>query len=318
MGDPMRKALVVGIDDYQVRPLHGCVNDANSIASVLECNGDGSPNFSIQLLTSPGLSITRSELRRSIEELFCGDCDVALLYFSGHGFVKSTGGYIVTSDFKTYDEGISMDDVLTIANRSAIKDRIILLDCCYSGAFGSPAITGTLSQLSDGLTIMTASKKDEPSVEIDGHGIFTALILDALHGGSADLRGNITPGSIYSYVDQALGAWDQRPVFKTNVSRFTSLRNVPPSVPLVTLRKICEYFPAPQDQFHLDPTYEFTEKCSVKENVAIFKDLQKYESVGLVVPVGEEHMYFAAMNSKSCKLTAMGYQYWKLVNERKI
>jgi len=29
-------------------------------------------------------------------------------------------------------------------------------------------------------------------------------------------------------------------------------------------------------------------------------------------------MYFAAMNSKSCRLTAMGYQYWRLVNEKKV
>jgi hypothetical protein len=314
----MRKALVVGIDDYSIAPLHGCVNDANAIANVLERNSDGSPNFAIKLITSPGNVISRASLRRDIEELFAGDCDVALLYFSGHGFVKSTGGYIVTPDYKKYDEGISMDDILTIANRSKVKDRIILLDCCFSGAFGTPALTGSLTQLSEGLTVLTSSKETETSKEVDGSGVFTALVVDALNGGSADLRGNVTPGSIYAFVDQALGAWDQRPVFKTNVSRFTSLRNVSPPISLPVLRKLCEYFPNPQDQFMLNPSFEFTEKKAKKENVAIFKDLQKYESVGLVVPVGEEHMYFAAMNSKSCKLTAMGYQYWKLVNEKKI
>ena len=35
----------------------------------------------------------------------------------------------------------------------------------------------------------------------------------------------------------------------------------------------------------------------------VFKDLQKMEGVGLVVPVDEEHMYYAAMNSTACKLT---------------
>jgi hypothetical protein len=314
----MRKALVVGINDYSLAPLKGCVNDAVSIASVLSRNGDGSPNFSVKLLTSPSNLITRASLRRDIEELFSGDCDVALLYFSGHGYVKSTGGYIVTSDFKKYDEGIAMDEVLKIANTSKVKDRIILLDCCFSGSFGTPSITGDFSLLSEGLTILTSSRSSETSVEFDGQGIFTTLVVDALNGCSADLRGNVTPGSIYAYVDQALGAWDQRPIFKTNVSRFTSLRNVSPPVPLTTLRKICEYFMNPQDEFKLDPSFEFTEKIAKPENVAIFKDLQKYESVGLVVPVGEEHMYFAAMNSKSCRLTAMGYQYWKLVKEDKV
>jgi hypothetical protein len=46
--------------------------------------------------------------------------------------------------------------------------------------------------------------------------------------------------------------------------------------------------------------------------------LQKLEGIGLVVPVGEEHMYYAAMNSKSCELTAVGKQYWKLVKEGRI
>lgn len=41
-------------------------------------------------------------------------------------------------------------------------------------------------------------------------------------------------------------------------------------------------------------------------------------SVGLVIPVNAEFMYFAAINYKSCRLTALGYQYWRLVNEGKL
>ena len=40
--------------------------------------------------------------------------------------------------------------------------------------------------------------------------------------------------------------------------------------------------------------------------------------VNLVVPVGETHMYYAAMNSKSCKLTALGVHYWNLVKNNRI
>jgi hypothetical protein len=46
--------------------------------------------------------------------------------------------------------------------------------------------------------------------------------------------------------------------------------------------------------------------------------MQKYNRIGLVVPVDTEHMYFAAMESKSCKLTVLGEFYWKLVNEKRI
>ena len=51
--------------------------------------------------------------------------------------------------------------------------------------------------------------------------------------------------------------------------------------------------------------------------MAILKDLQLFERVGLVVPVGEEHMYFATIHSKTCRLTALGYQFWRLANEKK-
>ena len=38
----------------------------------------------------------------------------------------------------------------------------------------------------------------------------------------------------------------------------------------------------------------------------------------LVVPVDEDHMYYAAINSKSCRLTALGAQYWQLATENKL
>ncbi len=314
----MRKALVVGIDNYSSAPLRGCVNDANSIAAVLSTHGDGSQNFDVRLVTAPGAFVGRAELRGAIEKLFEGSCDVALFYFSGHGLIKSSGGYLVTQDVKKYDEGISMDEILNLANRSAANEKIILLDCCHSGALGSPVLGGGAAVLSEGMSVLTASRDTESAMEIDGRGVFTSLVVDALRGGAADLRGHVSGGGVYAYVDQALGPWDQRPIFKTNVSRFTAIRSISPPVPFETLRKICLYFPRPQDEFLLNPSFEFTDPSADPANVAVFKDLQKFEGVALVVPVGEEHMYFAAMNSKSCRLTALGYQYWRLVKERRI
>lgn len=312
----MKKALVVGINDYPDCPLSGCINDASSFANIIETHGNGSPNYSVLLKTDIQ---TKAEFKELIVKLFAGDCDSVVLYYSGHGYLDETGGYLVTPDFKKYDEGISMDDILTIANNSKAKDKIIILDCCYSGKFGSPDILGKSSSfLNEGMTILTASKDTESALEENGHGVFTDLLVDALQGGASDLRGHITPGSIYAYIDQALGPWSQRPVFKTNVTRFTSLREVNPPISIDILRKIIEYFPTPQDEVKLDPSYEFTSNNPNQRNVDIMKNLQKYNRVNLVVPVGEEHMYFAAVNSKSCRLTALGYHYWRLVKEGRI
>ena len=299
----MKKALIIGLNNYPGSPLSGCIKDATQMKTILEKNGDGSPNFDVKLITDEKKQITKVDIKKAIETLFSGNADVALLYFSGHGLIKSTGGCIVTPDYERYDEGVSMDEILTLANESETKDKIIILDCCYSGAFGNPAITSNnCAQLAEGLTVLTASRNNESALEVNGSGVFTSLLLDGLRGGAADLRGYITSGSLYAYVDQALGPWDQRPIFKTNVSKFTSIRNVKPPVPFETLRKITDYFKTPEEQFQLDPTYEDTEDDAIPEHVKIFKDLQK----------------FAAMNSKSCKLTALGYQYWRLVKERRL
>ena len=321
----MKKALVVGINNYPSSPLCGCINDASGIATILETHGDGSPNFDVRLESDVP---TKSELKTMIVELFSGNSDTVLFYFSGHGFFNEIGGYLVTPDYSKYDEGISMDEILILANKSKVKDKIIILDCCHSGAMGSPAISGAASQLKEGITILTASRNSEYSMEINGHGVFTNLLLDALQVGAADLRGHISPGGVYAYIDQALGAWEQRPVFKTNVTRFTSLRTINPQVPLDVLRKIIKYFPKPQDEFKLNPSYEDTNDKNIKhdivepyakpDNVSVFKNLQKLQSVGLVVPVNTTYMYFAAMESKSCRLTSLGSHYWQLVKDKRI
>lgn len=322
----MKKALVVGINKYPSSPLSGCINDASAFASIIETNGDGSPNFDVRLATDVP---TKSELKGLIIDLFKGDSETSLFYFSGHGYIDDLGGYIVTPDYRSHDLGVSMDEILSIANDSKAKNRIVILDCCHSGAFGSPKVNGgATTQIVEGVSILTASKDNEPSLEVNGHGVFTNLLLDALQGGAADLRGHITPGSVYAYIDQALGPWDQRPVFKTNISRFTSLRTVTPQVPIGVLRNLVKYFPTPQQEFTLDPSFEDTNATDIEHkviepyanpaNVAMFKELQKFQSVGLVVPVDEEHMYFAAMNSKSCKLTALGYHYWRLIKDKRI
>lgn len=312
----MKKALIVGINNYRTAPLRGCINDASGFGSIIETHGDGSPNFDVRLETDVA---TKSALKSMIVELFEGNSDTALLYFSGHGLLNEIGGYIVTPDHEKYDEGISMDEILIIANNSKAINRIIILDCCHSGFFGSPSINGGSANIREGVTILTASKQDESAMEINGYGVFTNLLLDALQGGASDLRGHITPGSVYAYIDQALGPWEQRPVFKTNITRFTSLRTVTPQVSLSILRKIIDYFPSPSHEFLLNPSYEYTNEDVAKvANVEVFKNLQKFEGVGLVTPVNEEHMYWAAQNSKSCKLTAFGYHYWRLVKGKRI
>src|SRR6185436_662965 len=194
----MRKALVVGIDNYKNDArLSGCINDATEFAKLIKRNGDGSKNFDVKLVKDVR---TKSKLLGLIKETFKGGKDAtSLFYFAGHGFINDLGGYIVTPDAKQHDEGVSMDDILKIAIKSGVSNRIIILDCCHSGIMGTPGTSETASaQLVNGMTILTSSLESEFAMEVNGHGVFTNLLLDALRGGAADILGNITPGSIYA------------------------------------------------------------------------------------------------------------------------
>lgn len=325
---PMRKALVVGINHYvHGSPLHGCVDDAHAVKSVLERHSDGTVNFGVKLITGtgPADTVPRANLREQIRELFAGDSEIALFYFAGHGHIESTGGYLLASDSRSGDEGVPLGDVLTYANGSASRNRIIILDSCHAGIAGSAPSAPANADLKEGITILTASTAEQYATERNGAGVFTTLLVDALNGAASNLVGDVTPGSVYAHIDQSLGPWDQRPVFKTNVKSFVSLRKVQPPISLADLQRITELFPSPGYAFQLDPSFEPERTVEpagtpppVPENTERFAVLQRYNRVNLVVPVGAPHMWHAAMESKACKLTVLGEHYRRLVDEHRI
>lgn len=318
----MRKALVVGINYYNPLPgLYGCVDDAHAVKGVLERHSDGSVNFGVRLLTGTGPTdtVNRTSLREQIQALFDDELETALFYFAGHGHLEATGGYILASDSRTGDDGLPLNDVLTWASGSKAQNRVIILDSCHSGVAGARALSPSTSELKEGMTILTASTADGYAAEENGGGVFTALLVDALNGAASNLVGDVTPGGIYAHIDQSLGVWAQRPVFKTNVKRFVSLRKVQPPIAPSELRRIAELFPHAGFVFPLDPTYE-PERSSADttlpppdpEHTATFAVLQNFNRVNLVVPVEAPHMWHAAMSSKSCRLTVLGEHYRRL------
>jgi uncharacterized caspase-like protein len=319
----MRKALVIGNDDYLNSPLNGCVNDANGMANLLSRHGNGDPNFDVNL----ALNLTNSELREQIGALFSGKAEIALLYFAGHGLLdaETNGGYLVGTNGSSNGWGMSFPDILELANKGikqGIQSVVIIVDCCHAGALGDIQGQGTTGQstIGDGITILTACERNQTSAEdpLRGQGVFTELAIDALAGGGADIIGRVTPASVYNHIDQALGAWQQRPVYKANVSKFIELRSVEPKVRREILRDLSKYFESPSSIYPLDPSYEKTDPSAIDENVKIFTDLQKCNRASLISPVQFEDMYFAAINSTGCRLTVLGAHYYRLAKEGKI
>lgn len=318
----MRRALCVGIDEYAAARLEGCVNDARRMAATLSRNHDNSPNFDCRLLLAPmggrPDAVTRAILREHLHQLLRDPADVCLFFFAGHGTVNNLGGYLATQDSARYDDGVSLGEVLQMANDSPAGEVVIVLDSCFSGWMGNEPIVNNMAVLREGLSILTASRGDQVSVEVGGGGLFTSLVVDALEGGAADILGEVSVPAIYAYVEGALGAWAQRPLFKAHVSKVIDLRCCTPPISRDVLRRVPELFPLPAEDFPLDPSFEPTSQTAVAANVTRFADLQALNRVHLVTPNDAAHMYDAAMNSTSCRLTPSGRYYWRLASEARI
>ena len=258
-----------------------------------------------------------------MKELFSHEGEIALFYFAGHGYTEDTGGYLCTTDSTSGDDGLAFSELLAMAGQSKAKNKIIILDSCHSGGIGMRAAAPDVVEVHTGMTILTASAVNQYAMEVPGGGagVFTTLLVDALHGAAANLIGEVTPGSVYAHIDQSLGPWAQRPIFRTNVNQFVSLRKAAAPIPLSDLQALISFFPTAGFEFQLDPSFE-PERAPEQQislpppdpaKTAAFAVLQRYVKVNLVRPIDAAHMWHAAMESKSCKLTVLGEHYRRLV-----
>lgn len=332
----MKRALVVGIDGYGApNGLQGSVNDALSISTMLEKHEDQSPNFDVKCITSDTMDVTTKVLNEALTKLFKSEgANTALFYFAGHGVMNEGAGeaFLVSQDGVEPTWGISLTQILNLANRadSDIKSKIILIDSCRAGFIGEISALGDsagVSHIGNGVTILAACHRNGTAAETNNHGKFTDLLLDGLNGAASDVLGRVTPAALYSHVDQTLGAWEQRPIYKANVQSFVTLREVAPKVPREILRKLPEYFPKADSMYQLDPSHE-PDRSSESERLShikvdndkekVYRDLQKCCSGSLVTPVDHEHMWHAAIYSGKCKLTAVGAHYHRLAKNGQI
>ncbi|WP_076419412.1 caspase family protein [Colwellia sp. UCD-KL20] len=321
-----RKALFVGIDDYPDSPLNGCINDALEMSSELRRHGNGSANFDVLSITSNNNDITTGLLRENLNNLLKGEPSVAIFYFAGHGTVLEDEAYLCTVDGTKDAPGLPLSEITRkVSNAAGIKNVVVLLDCCFAGQAGNMIIFNKdIATLGKGVTILTACRDNETAAEMDGHGLFTYLMLDALRGGAADILGRITPASIYSHIDQSLGDWDQRPLYKSHVDSFLTLKEMPPKVDLSTLQRLPHFFKTTSDIYQLTPEHEHTTPDGSPNSSGDqvikgeFRELQNCNRVGLVEPVEEKDMYWAAINSKGCRLTALGVHFHRLAQKGRI
>lgn len=322
----MRKlALLVGIDHYEsdaFENLSCCAADAEAMARLIarheprEEGGQGPVNYSTKALTSlGGQRISVDHLRANVDKLMShtmGDGE-ALFYFSGHGLANDDGGYLVTQDATPESPGYPMQELLEAANRSGNLSVVIILDCCHSGAIGNITDGEGFNRVSIGpnVTVLAGSGATQQSAEGWEHSLFTGLAIEGLSGGAADVRGEVSAAALYAYIEQSLGAWDQRPVYKSYARSMKPLRRCAPAVPDKVLAHLPEWFDRPDSEYQLDPSYECSHESSDASNVQVFDQFKLLRNANLLTTINLRDLYWTALESGAVKLTPQGRLFWK-------
>lgn len=201
-----RIAIVIGtseFDDRSFAPLQGPTQDAIRLTNVLQDSSIG--NYEVKMFVNSSSSAVNKALEQLFDEI--GKNDTVLFYYSGHGKFDQSGRlYFITTDTdRRYlrSSAISASFVNEIMNESRSKNQIVLLDCCYSGAFAK----GMLG--AKGRIIMSSSSAFQTSLEeqVEGEsfatGVFTNSLIQGIESGEADLNsdGKITCFELFNYIN---------------------------------------------------------------------------------------------------------------------
>lgn len=213
-----RAALVLAVSEYtdpQLRQLRSPAGDADELGRVL-----GSPDlggFDVTVV----LDARANEIRLAVETFLtdCGPNDLALVYLSCHGLVDVRRRlYFAATDTvkdRLASTGVEARWLLDQLEECRARRQLVILDCCFSGAFATSAKGNDAVELGEellgqgrGRVVLTASRATEYSFEgkqvddstIPGS-VFTAALATGIRTGAADNDGDgyITVDDAYAY-----------------------------------------------------------------------------------------------------------------------
>ncbi len=196
-------------------PLHRPGGDVGALARVLRDPAVGGFDEATPVLDAPSPRMRR-EIARFLAKR--GQDDLLLLYYSGHGLLDERGAlYLAAHDT---ERGFLSATAIPAAfvtgemDQCPSRRQILILDCCYSGAFergakGSTDIpAATFEGNGVGRIVLTASSSTELAWEETGAddtadtSVFTRHLIEGLETGAADLDddGHVGVDELYKYV----------------------------------------------------------------------------------------------------------------------
>lgn len=156
-----------------------------------------------------------------------GGEDLVLIYFSGHGKLTYPSNHLCLATVNTKlkvlgSTSIPVERIKHFFDAASTRKRILILDCCYSGAAGAEFVKGgvddqlQLMSGGQGTFIMTASGF-QTAVEKPGDSLslFTKHLVEGIRSGEAakDENGFISVDELYEYVhEKVLAEGAQEPM----------------------------------------------------------------------------------------------------------
>ena len=199
----VKVALLIGVSQYGAgfNQLPAATKDVEEMQRVLQHQDMGDFTF-LKSLIDPD----PQEMGTAIENLFGGGSrdDLLLLFFSGHGIKDESGNlYLATRTTRKNERGglirstaISARFVQEIMSDSRARRQVVILDCCFSGAFGEGLLAkddGSIDirkQLGgEGRAVLTSSTSTQFSFEQQDAdlSVYTRYLVEGIETGAADL-----------------------------------------------------------------------------------------------------------------------------------
>jgi Mg-chelatase subunit ChlD len=236
MSNDARYALLIAVQSYEdddLKDLAAPIGDARRLQAVLEDPSVG--NFrAVTVLNDP----TVGSAMRAVEDFFANRAptDILVFHFGGHAFKdeRSEDLYLAMQDtrMRANPEATALTGhyLRAIISRSPARRKLLLLDCCHSGALtlnsrgpdsGDPdarrtaefrrGVQSIVPQLppptvpGTGTIVIGASRATELATESDT-GALTGAIVHGLSTGEADVaqRGVISTDDLFEYVQERL------------------------------------------------------------------------------------------------------------------
>ncbi len=226
-----RFGLLVASSEFQnesLRCLSAPPADVEALAGVLRRSDVG--GFDIETLVNQPRAVVELAMQSFFLERKCDD--LVLLYFSGHGLKNDSNNlYFAMADTKPrYLEATAVSSrfVREMMQNCSARRQILLLDCCFSGAFPrgrtfrADETIGSghyFDVKGSGQAILTASDDMQYAFEDDKltmqkvtPSMFTKIVVEGIGSGEADtdLDGNITIDDLHAYVLERLRARNSR------------------------------------------------------------------------------------------------------------